>query len=494
VSGTWKDLTDNVNAMASNLTTQVRGIADVMTAVAKGDLNQKLELEAKGEIAGLMDTINNMVNDLNRLAGEVSRVAQVAGVEGNLTERAEVEGVSGSWKDVVDTLNALIESIALPALEISRVVTAIAEGDLTQSVEIQTAGDIREMSENLNKSLDSLNGFIDQIKEAAFTVATSSQSTAASGVEMNKTTSQVASAIQQTSQGAVEQAQKTAGASASVEQISRAADETSNRAKEVNLATQAAKESAEQGQETVREAVTNVNIMAEASERTSSTLNALVQSTERISKALAVITDIASQTNLLSLNAAIEAARAGEAGRGFAVVAENVRELALGSRRSADEISDLLGVMQKESTTASEAVKAMQENVESITAATGQSSQAFEQVTVNIEKVVAAGGVITEAAEQQKAGISDVVKNIEDISSIAQQTSASSQQVAGSAQGLTAAMQELTASGQDLADIAGDMQERVAAFKLRSDSETQTRTGPKKTAARSKKKAQTEKS
>ena len=221
VSGTWKDLTDNVNTMASNLTDQVRNIADVMTGVAKGDLNQKLDLEAKGEIAALMDTINNMVNDLNRLTGEVSRVAQAAGVEGNLTERAEVEGVSGNWKDVVDTLNTLIESIALPVLEISRVVAAIAEGDLTQSVEIQTTGDIRKMSDNLNKSLDSLNGLIDQIKQGASAVATSSQAVAASGVEMNKTTSQVAAAIEQTAQGAAEQAKKTAGAAASVEQMLR---------------------------------------------------------------------------------------------------------------------------------------------------------------------------------------------------------------------------------------------------------------------------------
>ena len=259
------------------------------------------------------------------------------------------------------------------------------------------------------------------------------------------------------------------GAAASVEQISQAVDETSNRAQDVTFATQVTSESANQGLEMVQETVTNVNVMGEASERTASTLGALVQSTERISKALAVITDIATQTNLLSLNAAIEAARAGEAGRGFAVVAENVRELALASRKSAGEISDLLGVMQKESTTASEAVKVMQGNVKSISAATGQSYQAFEQVVVNIEKVAAAGGVITEAAEQQKAGISDVVKNVEDVSSIAQQTAATSQQVAGTAQRLTASMQELTASGQELADIAADMQERVAAFRLRSD-------------------------
>ncbi len=469
VAGIWKDLTDNVNAMAGNLTTQVRGIVKVVTAVANGDLTQKLVLEAKGEIAALADTINSMVDDLNRLADEISRVAKVAGEEGKLTERAVVEGVGGSWQQVVDTLNRLIESIAVPVLEVSRIVTAISEGDLTQNVRVQTAGDIKEMSDNLDASLENLNAFISQIKEAADTVAAASQAVAVSGVEMNQTTSQVAKAIQQIAQGASDQAQKTVAASGSVEQISRAAEETAHKGNEVNLAAQAGSQSAKQGVETVGEAVDSMNRIAEAAERTSSTLEALILSTERISKALQVITDIASQTNLLALNAAIEAARAGEAGRGFAVVAENVRELAMGSRKSADEISELVSNMQKESATASEAVRTMLKNVASGGDATNKSSDAFREILNTIDQTVAAAVAISQAAEQQKEGITDVVKIVDEISSIAQQTSSGAQQTTGSAQRLTSAMQELTASGQDLAEIASNVQERVAAFKLKSN-------------------------
>jgi HAMP domain-containing protein len=170
VAGVWKDLTDNVNYMASNLTTQVRGIVKVVTAVSKGDLTQKLTLQAKGEVAELADTINRMVDDLNRLAVEVSRVAKVAGVEGKLTERATVGGVSGSWKELVDTLNALLESIASPVLEVSRVVRAISEGDLTQRVEVPTTGDILAMSSALNLAVENLNELLGEINDCGYVV------------------------------------------------------------------------------------------------------------------------------------------------------------------------------------------------------------------------------------------------------------------------------------------------------------------------------------
>ena len=230
VAGVWKDLTDNVNTMAANLTTQVRGIVKVVTAVSQGDLTQKLTLQAKGEVADLADTINRMVDDLNRLAIEVSRVARVAGAEGKLTERATVTDVSGSWKELVDTLNALVESIASPVLEVSRVVRAISEGDLTQYVEIPTAGDIMAMSNALNLAVDNLNELLGEINDSAQVVGTSSEEMAGKGQEMSRVTVDVALAMQQMAEGAQNQALKTDQAFRLIEEIMQATKETANKA------------------------------------------------------------------------------------------------------------------------------------------------------------------------------------------------------------------------------------------------------------------------
>src|SRR5690606_11360294 len=188
---------------------QVRGIIKVVTAVSKGDLTQKLTLDAKGEVAELAETINSMVVDLNRLAVEVSRVAKVAGVEGKLTERAKLAGVSGSWKELVDTLNDLLESIVSPILEVSRIVRAISEGDLTQKVEIQTAGDILAMSNALNLAVGNLNSLLGEINESSLIVGSSSEEMAAKGIEMNDITVNVARSMQKMAEGAKNQALKT---------------------------------------------------------------------------------------------------------------------------------------------------------------------------------------------------------------------------------------------------------------------------------------------
>src|SRR5439155_17846347 len=133
-AGTWKDLTDSVNFMASNLTNQVRNIAQVATAVAEGDLAQKITVEAKGEVAQLADTINSMTNTLQRFADEVTRVAREVGTDGKLGGQAEVEGVAGTWKDLTDSVNFMASNLTDQVRNIAQVTTAVARGDLSQKI------------------------------------------------------------------------------------------------------------------------------------------------------------------------------------------------------------------------------------------------------------------------------------------------------------------------------------------------------------------------
>ncbi|MBI3313578.1 MAG: HAMP domain-containing protein, partial [Candidatus Omnitrophica bacterium] len=172
VSGTWKDLTDNVNVLAGNLTNQVRNIAKVTTAIAKGDLSQKITVDAKGEILELKNTINIMVDQLNSFAAEVTRVAKEVGTEGKLGGQANVKGVSGTWKDLTDNVNVLAGNLTNQVRNIAKVSTAIAKGDLSQKITVDAKGEIFELKNTINIMVDQLNSFAAEVTRVANEVGT----------------------------------------------------------------------------------------------------------------------------------------------------------------------------------------------------------------------------------------------------------------------------------------------------------------------------------
>ncbi len=172
VAGTWKDLTDNVNFMASNLTGQVRNIAEVATAVARGDLSRKITVDVKGEILELKDTINTMVDQLNAFAGEVTRVAREVGTDGKLGGQAQVPGVAGTWKDLTDTVNSMASNLTGQVRNIAEVSTAIASGDLSKKITVNVSGEILLLKETINTMVDQLNRFAGEVTRVAREVGT----------------------------------------------------------------------------------------------------------------------------------------------------------------------------------------------------------------------------------------------------------------------------------------------------------------------------------
>jgi HAMP domain-containing protein/CheY-like chemotaxis protein/signal transduction histidine kinase len=172
VAGTWKDLTDSVNSMASNLTAQVRNIAEVTTAVAGGDLSKKITVDVRGEILELKDTINTMVDQLNAFAGEVTRVAREVGTEGKLGGQALVRGVAGTWKDLTDSVNSMASNLTGQVRNIAEVATAVAQGDLSKKITVNVSGEILQLKETLNTMVDQLNAFAGEVTRVAREVGT----------------------------------------------------------------------------------------------------------------------------------------------------------------------------------------------------------------------------------------------------------------------------------------------------------------------------------
>ncbi|HVU47096.1 MAG TPA: response regulator [Terracidiphilus sp.] len=172
VAGTWKDLTDNVNSMASNLTGQVRNIAEVATAIANGDLSKKITVNVSGEILLLKETINTMVDKLNRFAGEVTRVAREVGTEGRLGGQANVPGVAGTWKDLTDSVNSMASNLTGQVRNIAEVTTAVARGDLSRKITVDVKGEILELKDTINTMVDQLNAFAAEVTRVAREVGT----------------------------------------------------------------------------------------------------------------------------------------------------------------------------------------------------------------------------------------------------------------------------------------------------------------------------------
>src|SRR5204863_495625 len=172
VAGTWKDLTDNVNSMAGNLTGQVRNIAEVTTAVARGDLSRKITVDVKGEILALKNTINTMVDQLNGFASEVTRVAREVGTEGKLGGQAQAPGVAGTWKDLTDSVNSMANNLTNQVRNIAEVTTAVANGDLSRKITVDVRGEILQLKETINTMVDQLNSFAAEVTRVAREVGT----------------------------------------------------------------------------------------------------------------------------------------------------------------------------------------------------------------------------------------------------------------------------------------------------------------------------------
>lgn len=420
---------------------------------------------ADGVVERVVKIASNITSQKEFLQ-EINKVIAVAGEEGKLDARLNANQAVGDWKELASAVNLLLESVAMPVMELSEVVGALAQGDLTERFDSFIEGDIKKLGDELNTAIGSINVLMGQISQIGNLVAASAEEMLVKGEEMKNTTQEVASATQQMAEGAQQQAQQTDEASKMMDNVLKSVEVMAKKAGLINQSAVDGQKNSSEGLATIKLVANSMNEIQDSAVSTSESIDILSERSEEIASALSVITDIAAQTNLLALNAAIEAARAGDAGRGFAVVAEEIRKLAEGSRKSAVDIEKVIREVQKDISAASKAIGSMERNVTSGMQASREAEAVFESIESASNETLDLSKEIVEATEEQKTSINATAQNIEKIVVVAEETASGTEQVASSSKILSQGMNEVTATSEDLANVASQLQESISKFKL----------------------------
>ncbi|MBR09825.1 MAG: hypothetical protein CMP48_19325 [Rickettsiales bacterium] len=432
--------------------------------IRKGKLHAKFETLGDDDVLGA--ALIEMRDNLARVIENTNKVILKAGTEGELMVRMELENKSGAWLTLSEAINNLLNSITLPIMRINEMSKAIAIGNLAERFDDNSQGDIRAMMLNFNEGLDQLVEILNHISNNATNIDEAADELLSSSLEMTNSTTEIASAISQMSQGSQRQLHKVDEASTLIEQILDHANKTDHLSKQVFDKSRDGIRNSNRGKQIVNNFEGAIQLIAQSSEETNSSIQSLVAKSREIDRVIKVINEIAAQTNLLALNAAIEAAQAGDAGRGFAVVAEEIRKLAESAKISTREIADIVKTIQEETAGTDKAMAEMAENVTKGHNASKEASTAFTENTNLAEAILSVSEDILESAGKQKIDLQEIVKIIESVVVIAEQTAAGSEEVASSASELSAGMTSFNNRSEELAAIALSLKTGLRKFQL----------------------------
>lgn len=458
---------DEIGEMSHGINSLIQGFrssSEFASEVGKGNLEADFQALSENDVLG--HALLSMRSNLKEVINETNEVVKAAGEEGRLDTRISTDAKAGAWLQLSDAINHLLHSIATPILEVNKIVTALADGDLTHKYQLDSKGDIYTLVSNLNKATSNLNDLLVQITDSAIVVEEASTEMLNASEEMSANTGEIASAIGQMSTGAQNQVVKVDEASNLVEGIRNSSNEMGSKAANINEAAKSGVDSSKKGKEMVDNVATSMEEIAVYSVKTNDSIKVLTQRSEEITRVLGVITEIASQTNLLALNAAIEAAQAGDAGRGFAVVAEEIRKLAEDSRSSAREIETLVADVQKDTEQAAQVMETMNQSVKVGGRASTEASEVFKEIADSTTRTLSYSEEIVNATQTQQTDIGKVVSITESVVVIAEQTAAGTEEVASSATELSSGMENYSQKSEQLTHVATGLKDSMSKFKL----------------------------
>ncbi|MHB8085639.1 MAG: methyl-accepting chemotaxis protein [Dehalococcoidia bacterium] len=519
--GEYASITGHINNMLDAVISPLNIAADYVDNIAQGKTPDKITDEYKGDFNTIKNDLNKCIDAINTLVNETG-VVITASNEGRLNVRADADKVQGVYRKILLGFNEALDHIIMPLSEAKGVMDRQVSYDLTKSIAGDYKGDLGELKNAINSSLDNRIAVVIKLKQHSIDLHEAGTQLMQASEQAGRATQQIAESSQQVARGAADQATGMQSVLSAIEQLSRAIDQIAKGAQEqaqmieknvqvvsqvstaieqvsshtqqAALNAKVAAESAQKGAGMARDTVTGMEHIKRTMDTASAKVNGLGERSREIGKIVATIDDIADQTNLLALNAAVEAARAGEQGRGFAVVADEVRKLAERASEATKEIASLIGGIQDG---VADTVTAMQKGIKEVDSGFAVATKAGEsleeilqrakEVGLQVEQISSASQQLiamstemvklsdnisaiveqnTAATEEMAATAKDVSKSVESVAGVAEENSAATEQVSAAAEEISAQVQQVVASGSGLTKMGDDFEQLIGKYKL----------------------------